>query len=177
MSPLTQALLINAVVLLATLHADLGPDRKIGKSRILRPVLITAAIVPVFVKGFATEGAGLALEIAGAVAGLLIGALASSFMKVYPSPGTGRPVSRAGIAYAALWVVVVLARSAFCYGSQHWFGPQLGSWMIDNHISLNALTDCLILMAVAMMLSRTLLLAARASAVAKRTEKTPVLAR
>ncbi|MEK8171602.1 hypothetical protein NKH77_25740 [Streptomyces sp. M19] len=46
MSTLQQAMLINAVVLIAVLEADLGPHRKIGPFRVLRPLLMSAAIVP-----------------------------------------------------------------------------------------------------------------------------------
>ncbi|MDJ1138271.1 hypothetical protein [Streptomyces iconiensis] len=169
MSTIAQAMIINGVVLLAVLEADLGPHRKIGKLRILRPLLMAAAIVPLFLKNPATHGSGLALECAAAVAGLLVGLLAMAFTTVYRSPRTGAPVSRAGFAYAALWIVVIGARSAFSYGSEHWFGPQLGRWMADNQVSPDALTDALLLMAVAMTLTRTLGLARRASAAGHRT--------
>ena len=98
MSPLTQAMIINAVVLFAVLEADLGPHRKIGRFRIVRPLLMSAAIVPLYLTALTTHGAGLTLEIAGAVAGLLLGLLATLLMKVYRSPRTGKPASRAGSA-------------------------------------------------------------------------------
>ncbi|MFD9610696.1 hypothetical protein ACFWWS_15145 [Streptomyces sp. NPDC059083] len=161
MSPTTQALVINAAVLLAILEADLGPHRKIGPFRILRPILAAGAIVPLFVKNPATSGAGLSLEIAGVVAGLLGGALAASTFRVYRSPRTGRPVTRAGWAYAAVWTVIIGARAAFSYGSTHWFAAPLGGWMRENRISGDALTDALLLMAVAMMVTRTAVLATR----------------
>lgn len=168
MSTLTEAMIINGAVLIAVLEADLGPHRKIGKLRLLRPLLTAGAIVPLFVKSPATHGSGLALELTATVAGLLIGLLAIAFTTVYRSPTTGRPVSRAGFAYAALWIVVVGARAAFSYGSVHWFGPQLGRWMTDNGVTADALTDALLLMAVAMTLTRTLGLAARAASAGHR---------
>ena len=83
-------------------------------------------------------------------------------MKVYRSPKTGRPVSRAGFGYAILWITIIGARSAFSYGSAHWFGPQLGTWMAAHHVVSGAITDTLLLMAVGMLLTRTLGLAVRA---------------
>ncbi|AGP59704.1 hypothetical protein M271_41635 [Streptomyces rapamycinicus NRRL 5491] len=168
MSTIGQAMIINAAVLIAVLEADLGPHRKIGKLRILRPPLMTAAIVPLFIKSPATQGSGLALELAAVVAGLIVGLLAMTFTTVYTSPTTGKPVSRAGFAYAALWIVVIGARAAFSYGSEHWFARQLGRWMVDHQVTADALTDALLLMAVAMTLTRTIGLATRAATAGRR---------
>lgn len=163
MSPLTEALVVNGIVLFSVLEADLGSHRKIGRVRILRPLLTAAAVVPLFLDTPATHGHGLALEIAGIAIGCLLGILANRLMTVYRSPHTGRPVSAAGAGYAALWVAVVGARSAFSFGSGHWFSQSLASWMVRNQISVDALTDTLIMMAIAMVLTRTIAVAARAA--------------
>jgi hypothetical protein len=155
-------MIVNAVVLVAVLEADLGPHRKIGRMRILRPLLLAAGIVPLFLKAVATHGAGLGLELIGLVVGLLAGMAAAALTKVYRSPVTDSPVSRAGAGYAALWVTVIGARAAFSYGSAHWFSAPLTHWMISHDVSVAAITDALIAMAVAMLLARTVSLAARA---------------
>jgi hypothetical protein len=165
MSTLQQAMLINVAVLFAVLEADLGPHRKIGAFRILRPLLLAGAIVPLFIKNPATQGAGLGLELTVGLAGILTGLGAVRLTHVYRSPRTGRPVSRTGFGYAALWITVIGARMAFSYGSEHWFSAQLGSWMARNSVTSDAITDALLLMAVAMTLTRTIGLAARASGI------------
>jgi hypothetical protein len=164
MSTTAQALLINAVVLVAVLEADLGRHRKVGVVRVLRPVVVSATIVPFFFVGPATTGTGLTLEVAGTAAGLVLGLAAGRLLTVYRSPRTGRVVSRAGVAYAGLWLVVVAARSAFSIGADRWFGPQLGRWMLAHQVNAAAITDTLILMAVMMMLARTASLVIRARA-------------
>ena len=68
------------------------------------------------------------------------------------------------IASHYLWIIVIGARSAFSYGSAHWFGPQLATWMTTHHVVSGAITDTLLLMALGMLLTRTLGLAARARA-------------
>lgn len=162
MTGLTQAMIVNVAVLAATLEADLGPHRKIGAVRILRPLLVAGAIIPLYLTAVATHGTALGLEIGAGVLGLVIGAIAVCTTQVYRSPRTGKPVSRAGWAYAAVWVTVIGARAAFSYGAVHWFSEQLGRWMFAHQVTVDALTDALIIMAVAMMLTRTVALAVRA---------------
>jgi len=156
------ALIIDAVLLAAVLQADLGPHRMIGRLRILRPLLLAAIIVPLYLKAVATTGNGLSLEIAAAAAGIILGLVATSLMSVYRSRDKGSPVSQAGFAYAALWTIVIGARAAFSYGSNHWFSHSLNTWMIQHSITTAAITDALIFMAVAMLLTRTIALAIRA---------------
>jgi uncharacterized membrane protein YidH (DUF202 family) len=149
-------LIIDAVVLAAVLEADLGAHRRIGKFRILRPLLMAAAIVPLYLKAVVTTGTGFTLELALTVAGLVLGLIAVALMTVYRSPKNNKPVSRAKAGYAAMWIIVIGARAAFSYGSTHWFGPQLAHWMVRNSVSTAAITDALIFMAVTMLVTRTL---------------------
>ena len=162
LSQLTEAMIVNGVVLATVLATDLGPARKIGPVRLLRPVIAAAVIIPLFVARPVTHGTGLAVEIAGIVAGLLGGLAATALMGVYRSPETGKPVSRAGWPYAILWTVVIGARAVFSYGSAHWFEGPVVSWAIANQVSVAAVTDGLIFMAIAMVLVRTLVLSIRA---------------
>jgi len=166
LSQLTQAMVVNGVVLAAVLEGDLGRHRKIGRMRILRPALTAAGIVPLFIDRPLTHGAGLMLEFAGALAGFLAGMAALSLMTVYRSPKTGKPVSHATTPYALLWITVIGARAAFSYGSFHWFPEQLTHWCITNHVTGAGITDALIFMAVAMTLTRTIGLGTRAAALA-----------
>lgn len=162
---LTNALIVNGLILFAVLEADLGPARKLSRFRMLRPLLLSATIVPMFLEAVATHGAGLALEIGGGVAGVLLGLAAVSLMSVRRETATGRLVSRASAAYAALWIVVIAARSCFSVGAVHWFNGPLTTWMINHQVTGAAITDTLITMAVAMTLTRTLGLAVRANQV------------
>src|SRR5580658_10602184 len=88
MSPLTEALIVNGAVLIAVLEGDLGPHRKIGRFRILRPLLTIAVIIPLFIDSPVTHGNGLLIELAGVAAGLLGGAVVAALMRVYRSPKT-----------------------------------------------------------------------------------------
>jgi hypothetical protein len=173
-SELVQAELVNVTVLAATLHSDLGTHRKIGAVRLLRPAVIGAAIVPVFIDPVVTHGAGLAVELAGVAAGMLGGLAALALTRVYRSPRTGKPVSHATWPYALLWTLVVGARAAFSYGAAHWFPAQLAQWCFAHQVTGAAITDGLIFMAVVMLLTRTAGLAARAAALPRDLNGTDV---
>ena len=163
MSPLTQAMIINAAVLFATLESDLGPHRKVGLVRILRTPLVIAAVIPLFLDRPVTHGNGLLVELAGIAAGLLCGLVVATLMRVYRSPKTGRPVSAAGLPYAIAWTLIVAARAAFSIGATHWFPAQLARWCAAHQVTGAAITDGLIFMAIMMVLVRTAGLAGRAA--------------
>lgn len=152
--------IVNTAVLASVLGTDLG-RRKVGTARLLRPAIVAAVIVPLYVKHPATSGNGLLLELAAAALGLLLGLGAAALLKVRRNPGDGVIYTHAGAAYAALWTVVIGARLLFVYGSDHWFTEQLGRWMYQHQISVDALTDALVVMAIAMLLGRTGTLAAK----------------
>ncbi len=170
-SELTEAMIVNGVVLASVLATDLGPARKIGKARLLRP-LIVAVVVPVFLQKPVGSGNGLVVELAGVLAGILAGLAAAALLSVYRSPTTGGPVSRAGAPYAALWTVVIAARAAFSYGSAHWFTSSIVSWAIAHQVAEAAIVDGLIFMAIAMVLVRTASIGIRAS---RLPEPTPAM--
>jgi hypothetical protein len=163
MNELTEAMIVNGVVLATVLATDLGPARKIGWARLLRPVIAAAVIIPLFLKSPVTHGTGLVVEIAGIAAGVLGGLAAAALMRVYRNRQTGKPVSRAGWAYAAFWTLIIGARAAFSWGTAHWFTNAIVTWCIAHQVSEAAITDGLIFMAIVMILVRTGGLAVRAS--------------
>lgn len=163
LSQLTEAMIVDGVVLATVLASDLGPARKIGPARLLRPVVAAAVIIPLFVDRPSANAASLAVELAGVAAGILGGLAAAALMGVYRSPATGKPVSVAGWPYAVFWSAVISARAAFSYGAAHWFTAQIVSWAVANDVTEASIVDGLIFMAVAMILVRTAVLGVRAS--------------
>ena len=92
----TDVLIVNIAVLFAVLEADLG-RRKITRFRILRPLLLAAGIIPLFIAHPATAGNGEILEIALAGLGALLGVVAAGgLMKVSFDDASQQSMSIAG---------------------------------------------------------------------------------
>jgi hypothetical protein len=169
----TNAIILSAVILIGVLMSDLG-RRAVTTRRLRRPLIIAGGAGAMYLTAFATSGAGLVLELAGAGAGALLGLLAAGFMRVEHDPIDGGVYTRAGIGYALIWIATVSTRLAFIYGTGHWFSTSLDSWMLAHHITADALTNGLILMALAMTTARTLSLLARTHAGASGLDPAPI---
>ena len=161
----TSALILTVAILFGVFASDMG-RRAITTRRLVRPLIIAGVAGATYLAAFATSGAGLAIELAGAGVGAALGLLAASTMRIEHDGDSGTVFSTAGVSYLAIWIAAAAGRLAFIYCSSHWFSSDLGSWMLAHHVSTAALTNGLILLALAMTTARTLSIVVRSRAAA-----------
>ncbi len=169
-------LVLNAFILLVTLESDLG-RRKIGWFRVLRPLVGAMIAVPFFFKGIALSGTGLWLEIAALVVGVATGFAACLPMRFEYDARSGRTFSRAGIGYAAAWLAIAAAKAAASYGAQSWFAIDLGRWMAENHVTVEAVRAAFIFLSLGAPVTRPIVLFVNGARTAHRARATLVLFR
>ncbi len=167
----TSQYLLNLGLLGYVLYSNLG-TRTLTRLRIILPLVIVAVAAAVFLRDVPTLGNDARLEVAGAAVGAVFGVAAGLLMRVRH---TGeRTVTVAGLGYAALWVVVIGGRMLFAYGAEHWFSHDIAMFSRTHLITgADAWTAAFVLMALAMVVTRVLVTAARA--LTKPVRPVPVL--
>jgi hypothetical protein len=118
------------------------------------------------VKSIPTIGGDLDFEMACAVAGIACGILAASLVHIERDGSSGKIVTRAGLGYAAVWVLVLGGRLAFGWAASHGWRDAVAQFSIAHTITGEAAwTAAFILMAMAMVAARTVVLALRSAVI------------
>ncbi|SBT46576.1 hypothetical protein [Micromonospora narathiwatensis] len=156
----TSQYLLNLGLLGYVLYSNLG-TRTLTRLRVILPLGVVAIAAAVFLRDVPTLGNDVRLEVVGAVVGAALGVAAGLLMRVRHVGG--RTVTVAGASYAALWVVVIGGRMLFAYGADHWFSRDIALFSRAHLITgADAWTAAFVLMALAMVVTRVLVTAARA---------------
>ena len=130
--------------------------------RFLAPLVAVAAVALFYLKGVPTVGGDLPFEIAFSLIGVAFGLLAAGLVRVERDWQTGRVVMQAGIAYAIVWLVAFGGRLAFSWGATNLWRDAVIQFSMTHQITGTAAwTAAFVLMAIAMVATRTLVLGAR----------------
>jgi hypothetical protein len=137
--------------ILATQLGTRRPDLK----RLVLPIVIVAAVGAKYLRALPTGTTSHLLEIAGVAAGLLFGLAAIGFIRVRSDSADGRLVTQASWPYALTWLIALVLRLGFAYGSTHWFSSQLASFSVAHHVTGTAYAAAFVLMVLTMISVRT----------------------
>lgn len=144
--------------------------------RFLIPLAAVAAVAYHYLHSIPTAGGDLDFEIGLALAGAICGVLAAMLMRVERDEQTGRIVTQAGVAYAALWIVVFGGRLAFAWAATHLWSHQVAQFSFQHQITGSAAwTTAFVLMALAMVLVRSAIVGARAYMIGRPSPLTSAL--
>jgi hypothetical protein len=145
----------------AVILTQLG-RRQVSVRRFLIPLAAVAFVGYSYLHTVPTVGGDLDFEILCTIAGAAFGILAASLVKVERDGNTGKVIMEAGIAYASVWILVFGSRLAFAWLATNSLRHQVGQFAIQHAITSSAAwTAALVLMAVAMVLTRTVVVGAR----------------
>jgi hypothetical protein len=138
-------------------------QRRLTVRRLLLPVLAVGVVAYHYLHALPTVGGDLDFEITLSVAGALCGVLAACMMDIRRDEQSGRLLTQAGVAYASLWVVVFGGRLAFAWVASNLWSHQVMQFSIQHEITGSAAwTAAFVLMALSMVLARTLVVGLRA---------------
>jgi hypothetical protein len=116
-------------------------------------VLAVGAAAVMFLHSVPAGGSDLALEAAGVAAGAAMGAIGGTATRLRLG-ADGRPLGRAGVLAAGMWVGGVGARLAFAVAAGNGAGPALARFSVAHHITGSAAWAALVMMALADVLTR-----------------------
>jgi hypothetical protein len=146
---------LNCTLLGWVLLRNLGTKPVNGRVLAL-PLVLVAVACAFYLRSISTAGNDLALEVAGAVAGIVLGLAATAVTQVWAKPD-GRIVVSAGVAFAAIWIAAIGGRIVFAELATHAWGPAVGRFSMAHAITgADAWRTCFVLMAVCMVAARIL---------------------
>ena len=127
------------------------------------PVLAVGAAAVMFLHSVPAGGSDLALEAACVAAGAAMGAIGG--LATHLRLGAdGRPLGRAGVLAASMWIGAVGARLAFAIAAGSGAGPAIARFSVAYHITGSAAwVAALIMMALADVLTRLVVIYVRGS--------------
>ena len=102
-----------------------------------------------FLHSVPAGGSDITLDLLGTSAGAAMGAIGGLATRLRPGAG-GRPLGRAGVLAAGMWIAGAGARMVFYFAATHGAGPAIAAFSIAHHITGPAAwTAALAMMALA----------------------------
>ena len=144
--------LINALLVLLVVRQI--REHQLDARALAIPVLAVAAAAVMFLHAVPGGGSDITLDLLCVSAGAAMGAIGGLATRLRLG-ADGRPLGRAGILAAGMWIAGVGARMVFYFAATHGAGPAIAAFSIAHHITGSAAwTAALVMMALADVLTR-----------------------
>ena len=150
--------LISGALILVVVRQIRG--KRLAGASLYVPLALVGYATVKYLHGIPTAGNDLGLVAICLAAGLALGVLCGLFTLVYPD-ASGVAYARATGIAAALWVLGVSGRVAFGYYAEHGGGPTIARFSHAHALTPQAWPTALILMALAEVVSRSVVLIVR----------------
>jgi hypothetical protein len=159
---MTTTAYITYTALFAFILATQLGTRRPSLDRLILPVAVVTAIGFKYLRGLPSGTTSHLLELAGVAAGVAFGLASIPLFRVAKDKVTGGLVTRAGVAYAALWIGALMIRLVFAYGSSHWFHQAVASFSMSERVPAATYASAFVLMVLTMIIVRTAAVIVRA---------------
>jgi hypothetical protein len=144
--------LVNASLILLVIRQI--REHPLDARSLMVPVLAVGCAAVMFLHSVPAGGGDLVLEATCVLAGAAMGALGGLATKLRLG-ADGRPLGRAGVLAASMWVGGVGARLAFAVAATNGAGPAIARFSVAHHITgSSAWVAALVMMALADVLTR-----------------------
>jgi hypothetical protein len=156
------AVILSGILVVIVLATQAGRHR-LGAIKLLAPLGLVGYVAFVVISGLAFTTPNLLTAGIGTAIGLAIGVGLMLTMSLVRDPANRKLYTRAGLPYVAIWLAVLVLRLAFIWAVENItsFGQDVGTFLMDNEIDVEAVTAFFVLMAMTMVLVRTLGVAVR----------------
>jgi hypothetical protein len=145
--------ILNCSLLGWVLLRNLG-TRPVTRSTYLVPLAVVAVAAGIYLRSIPGAGNDHLLELAGIGAGVVFGLTSAACTRVLRDRN-GHLVARAGVAFAAVWVIAIGGRIAFAELATHSWGPAVARFSVAHQITgADAWRTAFVLMALVMVLTR-----------------------
>jgi hypothetical protein len=144
--------LINALLILLVVRQI--REHQLDLRALAVPVLAVGAAAVMFLHAVPSGGSDITLDLACVSIGAAMGAIGGLATRLRAGVD-GRPLGRAGVLAAGMWIAGVGARMVFYFAATHGAGPAIAAFSIAHHITGPAAwTAALVMMALADVLTR-----------------------
>jgi len=164
MTDMQQALTVSGLIFGIVMMSQYG-RREYNWHRVLLPLSSTATVGYFYLKGMPIQAVDWVVYGVGALVGLAFGLVASATTGLDRDATDGRTYTRCGTWFLTTWLAAVALRIGFVYAAEHntWFHQHLGGFLTEHDIITDAIAPFFVIMALAMVLTRVVLIGLRVS--------------